>query len=155
MAAHGQSVTGTERLPLDRALGRVLASDLQAPRDVLAFANAALDGIAFRWAPELAEGGELALHPGLCAAGHPGPLRLPAGHAIRILTGAPMPPGADTVVPDEALQIQGERIRIPTGVEPGANRRDVSEDVATGFLPRAPGSGHGRSAWPQPWVRAS
>lgn len=124
-------LSGIETVSIDRADGRVLAEDLIAPIDLPPFDNAAVDGYAVR-AGDLAPGGETRLPlGGRVPAGHapadPGP-----GFAVRIFTGAPMPPGTDTVAMQEDVRIDNEAVILPTGLATGANRRRAGEDVALG-----------------------
>jgi molybdopterin molybdotransferase len=127
---------GEESIALAAARGRVLTRDLLAPIPLPPFANSAVDGYAFRHA-DLAAGAEqtaLAL-AGRLAAGQDATAALPAGGAMRIFTGAPMPPGADTVLMQEDARLQGEAaLLVPSGLKPGANARPAGEDVAQGAL---------------------
>ncbi|MCJ2068049.1 molybdopterin molybdotransferase MoeA [Methylobacterium sp. J-030] len=123
-------LAGIETAPLSRADGRILAEDLIAPLDLPPFDNAAVDGYAFR-AADLANGqGGLPLD-GRVPAGH-GPIEAGAGCAVRIFTGAPMPPGTDTVAMQEDVEVRGEAVWLPAGLAPGANRRRAGEDIARG-----------------------
>ncbi|MDN3566124.1 molybdopterin molybdotransferase MoeA [Paeniroseomonas aquatica] len=125
---------GEESLPLLAALGRVLARDLLAPGPLPPFFNAAVDGYAFRHG-DLAAGGRSFLgHDGRVAAGHSPDHPLRPGTAARIFTGAPMPPGADTVVMQEDATAEADGVWVPAGLKPGANARPVGEDVAQGAL---------------------
>ncbi len=124
---------GTERVPLAAACGRYLAQPVQAQRDVPAFANAAVDGYAFAHA-SLAAGLELRLLEGRAAAGHPFPGEVPVGSCLRVLTGAPMPAGTDTVAMQEHVRRIGPTIHIPGALAEGANRRLAGEDVAAGSV---------------------
>jgi len=135
LAERAAPVAEVEEVPLARAAGRVLARDLSSPRDVPAFANVAVDGYAFA-AASLAPHGptRLALAEGRAAAGHPFPGTVPPGHALRVLTGAPLPAGCDTVVLQEAVRVEGGMVEIPEGVKPGANVRAAGEDVARGAV---------------------
>lgn len=129
-----------ERVPLAEARGRVLAETLVSPRDVPAFDNAAVDGWAFAHRPELREHPvRLPVWPGRAAAGHPFRASVPAGHALKILTGAPMPPGTDTVALQEEAAVEGDHLLLPAGLKPGANRRRAGEDVARGQPALEPG----------------
>jgi molybdopterin molybdotransferase len=127
------SIAGEEVLPLGAALGRVLAGPLHAPGPLPPFFNAAVDGWAFRHA-DLATGGDTSLPvSGRVQAGQAA-AALPAGHASRIFTGAPMPDGADTVMMQEdAREAPGAVIILP-GLKRGANCRPAGEDVAAGAL---------------------
>ena len=130
-------VAETEALDLRAALGRVLAEDIVAPLDVPAADNAAMDGYALRGA-ELDPAGETRLRvagTSLAGAGPTGDATqdLAPGHCQRIMTGAVMPPGLDTVVPQEFTRREGEFVLIPPGLlRPGANRRLAGEDIARG-----------------------
>ena len=118
-----------ELVPLDRAAGRILAADVRAPRALPGFDNSAMDGYAARSA-ELP--GTLPV-AGVVAAGQLDVPALPAGAALRIFTGAPMPAGADTVVIQEDAARDGDRVRLPASPA-GDNVRVVGEDVAIGAL---------------------
>jgi molybdopterin molybdotransferase len=129
-----QPVTETETVTLSAARGRVLADAVSAPLDLPPFDNSAVDGYAVRHR-DLAGGGEtrLKISGRLTAGSGPGePLR--AGEAIRIFTGAPMPPGADTVFMQEDARVEDDIVIVPAGLKPGANRRLTGEDVRKGAL---------------------
>ena len=111
-----------EEVALRDALGRVLAEPLDASFPVPPWDNSAMDGYALRAADLPAEGGALPL-AGRIAAGDAASQQLPAGHAVRIFTGAPLPPGADAVVAQENCRIEGERIWLPAGNAGGKARR--------------------------------
>ncbi|MNZ86436.1 Molybdopterin molybdenumtransferase [compost metagenome] len=119
-----------ERVPLAAALNRVLAEDLQATQDQPAWDNSAMDGYALRAADLPADGGALPL-AGCIAAGDPASEPLPAGHAVRIFTGAPLPPGADSVVAQEDCRIEGERVILPP-VRLGSHVRLRGEELRRG-----------------------
>lgn len=120
-----------EAVPLYMALGRVLARPLVAATPLPPFFNSAVDGYAFRHA-DLAPDGESRLRlEGRVAAGHSGATVAP-GSAARIFTGAPMPPGADTVMMQEDARIDGDALILPPGLKRGANARPAGEDVAAG-----------------------
>ena len=126
-------LVGEEAVPLVAALGRVLARDLLAPLSLPPFFNAAVDGYAFRHADLRAGETRLALS-GRFAAGHAAGEGLPPGTAARIFTGAPMPPGADTVLMQEDNRLEPGAVLVPHGLKPGANARPAGEDVAAGAL---------------------
>jgi len=117
----------SERVPLDQAAGRVLAEDIVARRALPGSDNSAMDGYAARSA-ELPATLPVA---GVSAAGQLGIPALALGTAMRIFTGAPMPPGADTVVIQEDAARDGDRVRLPAAPV-GDNVRLVGEDVAIG-----------------------
>lgn len=125
------SVLPAEVIPVPEALGRVLAEPVRAPFDVPPTDNSAVDGYAVSTADIPAAGTrELAVVADLPAgAVHEGSLA--AGEAVRIMTGAPMPGGADTVYPQEIVERRGSRVSIPP-LEPGANVRRRGEDVTGG-----------------------
>ena len=117
-------VVGTETVPLNQAHGRFLAETVTSDRDVPSFDNVAVDGFAFAHAALASEGSSrLPLVDGRAAAGHPHPDPLPHGHALRVLTGAPMPIGADTALMQEDVELDQGAVTIPAGVKLGANRR--------------------------------
>ncbi len=101
IASRIPALAGAERVPLATALGRVLAEDLRAPLPLPPFFNSAVDGYAFRHADLAPAARSLLQFEGRVAAGHSAGRPLPPGTASRIFTGAPMPPGADTVVMQE------------------------------------------------------
>ncbi|GAA0601902.1 molybdopterin molybdotransferase MoeA [Craurococcus roseus] len=124
-----------ETAPLAAALGRVLARDLLAPLPLPPFFNAAVDGYAFRHA-DLGAGGETRLViAGRVAAGQPaGGGDMAPATAVRVFTGAPMPPGADTVLMQEDARLEAGAVLVPTGLKPGANARPAGEDVPAGAV---------------------
>ena len=134
--------TRTETLPLEDAGGRVLAADVHAPRSNPPADNSAVDGYALALAslPE-GEGGpfRLQLAEGRAAAGVPWRRTLPRGQALRILTGALIPEGADCVVMQEDVRIEGDTLILPARPRPGANLRRAGEDVAAGAVALAVG----------------
>jgi molybdopterin molybdotransferase len=126
-------VEAVEMLPIRSCLGRVLARDIISSVDVPAHDNAAMDGYAFRGA-ELAAGAETRLKiSGTGLAGQQFKAGVAPGHCLRIMTGAVMPAGLDTVVPQEFTRPDGDRVIIPPGVvRTGDNRRLAGEDLALG-----------------------
>jgi molybdopterin molybdotransferase len=127
------SAAPEETLPVARGLGRVLARDITAPFDVPPADNSAVDGYAVR-AVDLVGSGRARLRvvadlpAGALYAGEIGP-----NETLRIMTGAPMPRGADTVVPQELAESAGDRVELRT-VEPRANVRSRGEDVRAGMV---------------------
>jgi molybdopterin molybdotransferase len=117
-----------ELVPLTRARGRVLADEVRAPFDVPPADNSAVDGYAVGSADIPAAGTrELRVVADL-AAGSVWSGTLGAGQALRIMTGAPMPAGADTVYPQEIVRRDGDRVTIGP-IDKGANVRLRGEDV--------------------------
>jgi molybdenum cofactor synthesis domain-containing protein len=118
--------------PLAAAVGRVLAADVVATEDVPPFANSAVDGYAVRAADAASAPFELAV-VGEIAAGAAGDEPVGPGEAVRIMTGAPMPPGADAVVMVEDTEpVDGGRVRGSRPVAPGVGVRGVGDDVLRG-----------------------
>src|SRR5690606_29548377 len=99
--------------------------------------NSAMDGYALRAADLSADGGSLPL-AGRIAAGDDAGVTLPAGHAVRIFTGAPLPPGADTVVPQERCRVEGDQVWLPS-VRRGDHVRRQGEELQAGSLVLEPG----------------
>ncbi|HYF42047.1 MAG TPA: gephyrin-like molybdotransferase Glp [Ramlibacter sp.] len=129
-----QPVAETEEVTVLQALGRVLARDIVSPISVPPHDNSAMDGYAFDGA-ELAGGQPLSLEVvGTALAGKAWQGTVRAGQCVKIMTGAVMPAGLDTVVPQEFTQADGPaRIRIPAGLlQPGDNRRLKGEDLMEG-----------------------
>jgi molybdopterin molybdotransferase len=125
-------LAGTEWVPLAEADGRVAAEDVLAGHDVPPFGNSAVDGYAVRFA-DLAADGETRLPVrGRLAAGAPPETVAAIGGAVRIFTGAALPPGADTVFMQEDVRREGEAVLLPPGLKRGANARAAGEDVARG-----------------------
>ncbi len=117
-----------EAVAVERALGRVLAQDVTAARDVPPFAGSAMDGFAVRSGPA---GRRLRLI-GESRAGAPFPGEVGDGEAIRISTGAALPAGADAVLQLELVEDRGEEIVLGEAVEPGRNVRGPGEDLHAG-----------------------
>src|SRR6201996_517457 len=109
-----------ERVALQDAYGRVLASDLKALRTQPPFPNSAMDGYALRSADAAAAPATLAV-VGESAAGGAFAGTLGAGEAVRIFTGAAMPDGADAVVIQEDVKRDGGEIRLSAAVPKGDN----------------------------------
>ena len=121
-------------VPIDEALGLVLAEPVSSTEAVPAFANTAMDGFALRAAATAAAPVDLEV-VGTVAAGDTGEIEVAAGQAARIMTGAPMPPGADAVVMVERTRRSvgdGDRVVVEISVEPGNHVRFPGEDVAVG-----------------------
>jgi len=129
-----------ESIALENALGRVLTHDVRAPFDVPGFANSAMDGYALRFA-DLQPECETSLRlGGVVLAGGAGAPQVVPGHCVRITTGAPLPPGADTVVMKENTRAEGEVIHIAPGTLRGAHVRPAGEDYRAGDLAIARGT---------------
>ncbi|MFA5915890.1 MAG: gephyrin-like molybdotransferase Glp [Burkholderiales bacterium] len=125
-------VATNERIALRAALGRVLGEDIISTLDVPAHDNSAMDGYALRHA-DLKTAGDTQLRlAGSAYAGRQFAGKLAKGECVRIMTGAVMPRGTDTVVIQEIVQAEGDKIRIPSGQKKGQNRRLAGEDLAAG-----------------------
>lgn len=133
IAASLQPIQGEEPVLLAQALGRVLAQDVISPIDVPAHDNSAMDGYALRGADLRADAPTVLRAAGTVMAGDAHPVTAGPGGCVRIMTGAVMPAGLDTVVPLELCRVQGEEVHIEPGViRPGENRRLAGEDLARG-----------------------
>ena len=119
-----------QALPIPQALGRVLACDAISPVDVPPHDNSAMDGFALQGAALTAS------HPltlrvvGTALAGAAWQGQVKTGECVRIMTGAIMPQGLDTVAPQELVQVEGDTITLPAGrLHTGDNRRLRGEDI--------------------------
>ena len=127
----------TEQISLNRALNRFLAEDVIALENVPADNNSAVDGYSIFF-DDLNETGSTALPViGKAAAGRPLNCIQKRGEAVRIFTGAVMPNGAnsedpDTVLMQEDIQLENEKVIIPPGIKRGSNRRLLGEDIVAG-----------------------
>lgn len=140
---------GSEVVPLGEAAGRVLAAEVVAPRPVPPHDNAALDGVAFRAADVRAASAEaparLRVIAEVAAGGRAGrPVQ--AGEAVRIMTGAPLPEGVDSVLGIEDVLLTGGEVAIAGPVRAGANVRRAGEDLAVGDVPVVRGTRLGPAA---------
>jgi molybdopterin molybdotransferase len=134
MTARVNPVDGTERVELQRSLGRVLADDLVAPVDLPPFDNSAVDGFAVRHA-DLDPRAETRLAViDRVTAGRSSARAIVGPAAIRIFTGAPMPEGADTVFMQEDCRVENHLVVLPPGLRRGANRRLAGEDIRAGSV---------------------
>lgn len=123
-------IAQAEMVPVRSALGRILAADVIAPYDVPAHDNSAMDGYAIRF-DSLAGAGESALTVvGSAFAGNAFSGLVGAGQAVRIMTGAVLPAGADTVIVQEATRVEGNTVFVPPGQKLGQNTRRAGEDLA-------------------------
>jgi molybdopterin molybdotransferase len=127
-----------ERVPIERAAGRVLAEPAVAAVDLPPFASSAMDGYALRSADT--EDAPLTLPVvARIAAGSPAPGALEPGEAMAIATGGALPEGADAVVPIELVDEAEGRLAVKASVAPGANVRDRGGDVRSGERVLEPG----------------
>ena len=151
-----------ERVPIERAAGRVLAEPAGALVDLPPFPSSAMDGYALRAADTEAAPVRLPVVAHV-AAGSPAERPLGTGEAMAISTGAPVPEGADAVVPLELVEESGDEIDIPNPVVKNANIRDRAGDVSAGETVLEPGIRLGpaqvaalaAAGWPRPSVKAA
>ena len=137
-------VAATEKVGVCAALDRVLAEDIISPINVPAYDNSAMDGYALRGAdlPLDAGCGPVTLKViGAAYAGRPFEQTAAPGECVRIMTGAAMPPGCDSVLPQELAAAIGESsVTIAHGtIRAGANRRFAGEDLKAGGVALARG----------------
>jgi molybdopterin molybdotransferase len=131
-----------ERVPIERAAGRVLAEPVAALVDLPPFANSAMDGFALRSADTAAAPLHLPVVAQI-AAGSPAERPLAPGEAMGISTGAALPEGADAVVPLELVEEGDGSIELPRSVARGDNVREAATDVSAGDTLLDPGTSLG------------
>lgn len=135
-------VCTVESVPLDAAAGRILAESVEAGAPVPPHDNSAVDGYGLHWTDleraQAAGQADLTLPVGrrIAAGDAPGEA-IPSGTAVRIFTGAPIPPGIDTVaMQEDCTAVPSEdgtgAVILPLGLKRGANRRRAGEDVTVG-----------------------
>lgn len=125
------SVLTPVELPTTAALGCVLAADVRSDVAVPPFDNTAVDGFAVRAEDATEVPARLDVVATLAAGAAP-ERKVGPGEAIRIMTGAPMPPGADAVVMVEDTELDGEAVVIGRAAAPGDHVRPAGEDVSPG-----------------------
>ena len=122
----------SENIAITQALGRVLAAPVNAPIQVPGHDNSAMDGYALSSTDR-----QLACDDGLrmigrSLAGHPYLSSVQSGECVRIMTGAVMPAGADSVVMQEQVTLQGDQVLFPPDFGAGDNVRSAGEDLQAG-----------------------
>lgn len=127
-------VVAQEFVPLSQACGRILAQDLVAGRSNPPQPNAAVDGYGLRHADTGDGPQSLPLLEGRAAAGAPYEGHLASGYAVRVLTGATLPAGVDTVILQEDVTTDGVQIAFQGPLRTGANCRKAGEDVLKGAV---------------------
>jgi molybdopterin molybdotransferase len=124
-----------ETIPLAEIPGRVCAEELRAPLSIQPFDNSAMDGFAVR-AEDLARAGDAnpvtLVSVDIIAAGTHPAAALKPGQCMEIMTGAPVPQGADAVVPVEVVEVSGERVIFREMPKPGLHIRRAGEDFQKG-----------------------
>ena len=125
---------GVETVSLADAPGRVAAADVVADVDWPPFHTSAMDGYALRAEEVTADGASLRERAGLVAAGDPPPPPLAAGEAVRLMTGAPLPEGADAIVPIEESRRDAGRVSFDRAPKSGAHLRRRGESVSRGTV---------------------
>ena len=139
------TVVEPERRSLDQCVDRILAESVLAPMDVPPHDNSAVDGYAVYFDDLRSDSETRLLVTGRATAGHPLGRPVKRGEAIRVFTGAVMPPGAtgapgpDTVMMQEDCRLDGPEVVIRPGIKRGANRRKAGEDVRSGSEILSPG----------------
>jgi molybdopterin molybdotransferase len=129
-----QPVSGTEKVKLKNALGRVLSEPIYSPINIPHDRNAAMDGYAFA-SGDIAQKQAFTLSlAGTSWAGRPFQGQLKKGECIRIFTGAVVPEGADSVIMQEHVQVQEQNIHFPADTKALQNIREVGEDIKQGGL---------------------
>ena len=128
----------TERVDLLAALGRVLAEPVRSTRVIPPWPNSSMDGYAVR-ARDTRPGATLAVI-GRVVAGTLAERAVGAGEAMRIFTGAPLPDGADAVIPQEDVDATGTQVTLRAAAETAAYVRPAGEDVRHGDLVLEPGT---------------
>ena len=128
-----QPVREQETMPLMQALGRILAQDVVSPINVPPHDNSAMDGYALRGAELTAGQASSFKVVGTAFAGAAWLGTVGAGECLRIMTGAIMPAGLDTVAPQELVKTEGDTVLVPPNLlQPGDNRRLLGEDLMAG-----------------------
>jgi molybdopterin molybdotransferase len=126
-----------ESIPLHEAAGRVLAEDVASRIDVPSFDRAMMDGFALHADDTLGAGAYNPLElniVGRSLPGRPFAGNLVRGQAAFVMTGAPLPPGADAVLPAELAEVDGERLLVQGDVPPAKNVGRRGEDIAAGTV---------------------
>jgi len=133
-------VEGSETRPLREALGRVLAAPVVSTVDVPSHTNSAMDGFALAGSELPAEGERSLEVIGTSWAGRPFGGTVGAGQCVRIMTGATLPAGTDTIVMQEHVRHEGDVAFITAGHRPGQHRRKAGEDIRAGEVALAAGT---------------
>ena len=132
-------VSQIETLSLFESLGRILAADILSPANVPNYDNSAMDGYAFN-AADIQDGvtTELTI-AGTAFAGNAYSGTMPRGACVRIMTGAMLPPGTDTVIMQEKTTVKNNTLSFTETIKPGSNVRYAGEDLKQGQVVLAAG----------------
>jgi len=133
-----QPITGSEQLALKQCLGRTLAKTIIAPINSPPFANSAMDGYAII-SSDIPDHGQCSLTLSQTIAAGDCGQPLSSGYAARILTGAPIPPGADCVVIQEDCRVTDNQLTLSGPVKKAANIRPAGDDITEGSTALAAG----------------
>jgi molybdopterin molybdotransferase len=125
-------IATNERVAVRASLGRVLGEDIVSPVDVPGHDNSAMDGWAVRGSDLQPDGETVLREIGTAYAGRKFDGTVRSGECVRVMTGAVMPGGTDTVVIQEVCRAEGNRVIVPSGQKTGQNRRLAGEDLALG-----------------------
>lgn len=121
---------GTEIVPTENALNRVLAETINASISLPSFDNSAMDGYAVR----IADAGKTLLHVGTVFAGDKEETMMVEDQCIRIMTGSRIPHGCEAIVPIEEVVPEGDQVTFPTSIKPGQHIRLKGEDIQSGMV---------------------
>jgi len=133
LLADVEPIQGAERIPLKRAMERILAEDILSPVDIPRHRNSAMDGYAIKSSDVPAVGSTATLTVvGTSWAGRPFQQEIEVGQCTRIFTGAVVPEGADTIVMQEQVACRGDHIIIDAGVTPHDHIRHPGDDIQAG-----------------------
>ena len=130
--AYLKPLSATERVNIRAALGRVLAEDVTSPVNVPQHDNSAMDGYAVRFEDLRADGDTTLKVLGTAFAGKPFEGNVARGQAVRIMTGAVIPSGADSVVQQERAKASGDSVNVMPLPKKGTNTRSAGEDLRAG-----------------------
>ncbi len=126
-----KSITRKEKIPLDNALGRILANDINCVKNVPSFDNSAMDGFAFKATNEQKDFSV----KGVILAGDNNHYEIRDNEAYKIMTGAIIPKGADTIIPvEDCIHFDEDVVKIPEGIRKGNHYRSKGEDYSLDSL---------------------
>ncbi|CAN0510233.1 unnamed protein product, partial [Discosporangium mesarthrocarpum] len=129
ISAAAAPVVTTENISLFEAGGRIVAENIIAPRNVPPSDNSAVDGYAFRFSDYEKDPNRPYGISGQSKAGHPWTGTSMPNTVVKILTGAIMPEGFDTIAMVEDISVRDNQVILPTGLKAGANCRKMGEDI--------------------------